>query len=136
MSGSHVNLPVLDIERKQHVIDSLITSLQQYKPTRRNTRDLNSAASTTPKSAPTKAGRGRPPRNKEVTSSPVVHAGDDLSENSLELVIECLNKLNSQNQKLFTLVTELDSKVQEQNRTIETLHTRIASCVEKKPFPH
>ena len=135
MSGSHVSLPALDIERGQKVIDSLITSLQQYKPTRKNTRDLKSAASTTPKSAPTKAGRGRPPRNKEVPSSPVVLAGDDLSENSLELVIECLNKLNSQNQKLFNFVTELDSKVQEQNKTIGTLHTKIASCAEKSPSP-
>ena len=135
MSGSHVSLPALDIEREQKVIDSLITSLQQYKPTRKNTRDLNCAASTTPKSAPTKAGRGRPLRNKEVPSSPVVPVDDDLSENSIELVIECLNKLNSQNQKLFNLVTELDSKVQEQNKTIETLHTKIASCAEKSPSP-
>ena len=137
MSGSHVSLPALDIEREQQVIDSLITSLQQYKPTRRSSRDLNSAASaaTTPKSAPLKAGRGRPPKNKEVPSSPVVPVGDALCENSLELVIECLNKLNSQNQKLFNLVTELDSKVQEQNKTIETLNTKIASCVEKIPSP-
>ena len=68
---------------------------------------------------------GRPPRNKEVPSSPVVPVGDDLSENSLELVIKCLNKQNSQNQKLFNLVTELDSKVQEQNKTIETLQQSI-----------
>ena len=58
-----------------------------------------------------------------------------MSENSLELVIECLNKLNSQNQKLFNPLTELDSKVQEQNKTIETLHTKIASCVGKSPSP-
>ena len=129
MSGSHINLPALNIEREQSEINALITSLQQYRPSTRSARDLNSSTSNsnTPKSAPVKSGRGRPPKNKEVPSSPVVNAAEALCPNSFDLIIECLNKLNSQNQILINKVAELDSIVQEQGKTIETLQTRVVS---------
>ena len=131
MSGSHVNLPALDLEREQSEISALIASLQHYKPSTRSTSDSNSSNSnsTTPKSAPVRNGRGRQARSKDVPvpSSPVVHAADALCPNSFELIIECLNKLNSQNQKLISRVTELDAVVQEQNKTIETLEEKVNS---------
>ena len=135
MSGSHVSLPALDIEREQKEIDMLIATLQQYRPATRNTRDSNSATcnSSTPKSAPAKPGRGRPAKNKEVPSSPVVPVPEFLPANSFEVIIDCLNKLNSQNQKLSKRVTELDEIVKEQSKTIETLQTKVTSSAATDP---
>ena len=130
MSGSHVSLPALDIEREQKEIDSLITALQQYKPASRSSRASNSSnhGAVTPKSGPSKNGRGRPPKNKEVVpSSPVIPVGESFCENSVELIIECINKLNAQNQKLSNQVTELHSIVIEQSKTIDSLKAKIDS---------
>ena len=126
MSGGHVSLPALDIEREQKEIDVLIASLQQYKPAGRRIKEQTptTSTSTTPKSVPSKPGRGRPPKNREVTSSPAVAAEETVCAAGFELVIECLNRLNSQNQKLFNRVSELDNLVKEQNKTIESLQTR------------
>ena len=131
MTGSHINLPALDIEHEQNEIDSLIASLQQFQPAAARNRDSNSSGSTssTAKTAQGKATRGRPPRARDVPSSPVVSASASLCTDSFELIIQCLNKLNSQNQKLINRVTELDSVVQDQNKTIETLQTQVASSV-------
>ena len=127
MSGSHVSLPALDIEREQREINDLIAALQRYKPNGKATKDQipSTSASTTPKCAPSKAGRGRPPKNKEVPSSPAAPVSETFCAPGFETIIECLNKLNSQNQKLFNRVSELDSTVKEQNKIIESLQTRI-----------
>ena len=134
MSGRHVSLPALDIEREQKEIDSLIASLQQYKPASRSKKESHSSNSVTPtpKVGSTKNGRGRPPKNKEVLASPgpVVCVGDSSNGNSLELIVECLNKLNAQNQRLSNRVSELDSIVSEQNKTIESLKTKVDSLPE------
>ena len=136
MSGSHVSLPALDIEREQQEINSLIAALQQYKPASRNNKEPNStnSATLTPKTGPPRTGRGRPPK-KDVPSSPVVPVGESLCPTSVELIIECLNKLNAQNQKLSNQVHELHSIVIEQNKTIESLNSKIDSRPETDQSP-
>ena len=111
MSDGHVSLPALDLEREQREINDLIASLQRYKPTGKATKDQISSTSvpTTPKYAPSRVARGRPPKkeNKEVPSSPAAPVGETCAA-GFELIIECLNRLNSQNQKLSNRVSELD----------------------------
>ena len=139
MSGSHISLPALDIEREQKEIDSLIASLKQYKPATKNAnKDCNSSASAavTPKSNTSRTVRGRAAKSRENHSSPVVPDTDSsLSANSFELIIDYLTRLNSQNQKLLNRVTELDAIVIEQNKNIDILKTKIDSRVEKDHSP-
>ena len=136
MSRSHVSLPALDVEREQQEINSLITTLQQFKPASRSNKEPSSSnsAALTPKTGPSRTGRGRPPK-KDVPSSPVVPDGDSLCANSVELIIECLNKLNAQNQKLSNQVNELHTIVIEQNKTIESLNSKIESRPETDQPP-
>ena len=112
--------------------------MKQYKPATKNTnKDCNSSASaaTTPKSSTSRTVRGRAAKSKENHSSPVVPDTDSLSANSFELITDCLNRLNSQNQKLLNRVTELDAVVIEQNKNIEILKTKIDSHVKKDHSP-
>ena len=92
----------------------------------------STSASTTPKCAPSRAGRGRPPKNKEAPSSPAVPVSETLCASGLEIIIECLNRLNSQNHKLSNRVSELDSTVKEQNKIIESLQTRLENNSESE----
>ena len=134
MSDGHVSLPALDIEREQREINDLIASLQRYKPTGKATKDQipSTSVSTTPKCAPSKALRGRPAKkeNRDVPSSPAAPVGETLCAAGFELVIECLIRLNSQNQKLSNRVSELDIIVKEQNKVIEFLQTRLETSGE------
>ena len=131
MSPGHSELPALDVDQEQREIAALIESLKNFVPHSKGNSETcsSNSSSSTPKSVSSKPGRGRPSKNREVLSSPTLAAASCWS--GFDLVIDCLTKLNTQNERLINRVSELDSVIQEQNRTIESLKIKVESHIEK-----
>ena len=120
MAECHEGFSVLNVEEEQKEIDKLIASLLEYKPV---AKDYASSQknSPQPKSTPVAAskstrGRGRPTTRARPPVSVHSPAVDSLSLEpqclpSMELLITCMEKLNSQNKVLINKVKELESRV-------------------------
>ena len=136
MAGSHVGFTRLDVNKEQADIDQLIELLTNYKPNiRKNqeTSDSSPRVVSTPKSTAiataTRRGPGRPPKSKSVDSSgsPLLKLNQGEENPALELIINCLEKLNQQNKSLLNHMSELNTLVENQNKEINDLRLQISS---------
>ena len=115
MESGHDGISLQEIQREQDSIDRLIDSLLNsasaaslHGPLSAENKEINTPVVKSPSQA--KRGRGRPPRlNLNSTSSPVTRTAG--SGPSLDGIVECLNKLNSQNKKLLECVQSLSANV-------------------------
>ena len=115
MASSHVEISLSTIQEEQASIDKLIDSLlnstgtaSQSGPFAADLEEINTPV--TKSSTQSKRGRGRPPNIKlNSSSSPVSREAS--KKPSLDVVIECINKLNSQNKKLLEYVESLTENV-------------------------
>lgn len=112
MASRHVDLTTIDGLREEQVnIDRLIDSLLKDNPvssvsvSSKNRNSENNVPLASP--VTTNRGRGRPPRvnTRNNPASPLPGLPDKNA--SLEVVIECLNKLNNQNKRLLDFVGNL-----------------------------
>lgn len=131
MAGSHV---VVDVEREEKEIDSLIEFLLQYQPTPKLNKLPDSPVTRTPRENISKIakGPGRPRKNSTTAESsqlsPVVESKEaGIKQSNFEVIIECLQKLNNRNKVLSNRVVELDSQLLAQEKKIEELNAKIAS---------
>ena len=113
MGSRHLDFTIQDIHDEQRSIDGIVKSLLNFTPgavssssANKNNENLTSGARTP---IPGTRGRGRP-RTKLPSGSP--SQSKPVSGPTLESVIECLNKLNSQNKRLLNFVDYLSEKVE------------------------
>ena len=142
MAGSQEGFSVLNLEEEQREKDKLIACLLEYKPA---TKEKPSSQKNSPKLqstpvAATKSNRGRPPRNKQPVSSQspsVIVSSSEQCNPSMELLISCIEKLNTQNKVLIDKVKELDAKVHKECSTVAIDQEQITrtSVNESTPQP-
>ena len=109
MASSHVGISFQEIQREQEYIDKLIDSLSNTVHTTSSCGSIGAGYKEihTPVS---KRGRGRPAKSSvNVSSSPSPRAANN--KPSVDSIVECLQKLNSQNQKLLQYVQTLSENV-------------------------
>ena len=109
MASNRVGISFQEIQSEQESIDKLIDSLlntdhatSSYGSISARNKEINTPVS--------KRGRGRPAKSSvNSSSSPAPRAADN--KLSLDSIVECLQKLNSQNQKLLQYVQTLSENV-------------------------
>ena len=109
MASNRVGISFQEIQSEQEFIDKLIDSLlntdhatSSYGSISAKNKEINTPVS--------KRGRGRPAKScVNSSSSPAPRAADN--KLSLDSIVECLQKLNSQNQKLLQYVQTLSENV-------------------------
>ena len=144
MDGSHIDFPLKELHDEQRSIDGIIESLLNYVPSslttgysQRKGSDGNLSNSSTSSSTPTnlKKGRGRPPKVNPPSPLPTVSS----QKLSLDVIAECLKKLNEQNKRLLNFVEVLSNDVKKdsaenptqqsdevsQKATVESVNNRL-----------
>ena len=121
MENRHVGLTLDDLHEEQRSIDLIINSLLEFTPP--STSSGNNISEQAKKKSVSgsfsnnlrvssphieKKGRGRPPKVNLPPSSPTPALPNQGP--SLDVIVECLNKLNSQNKKLLSFVETLSRK--------------------------
>ena len=120
MEDSHVGITIEDIQREQDSIDKLIDTLLTSdsttllrEPHSDNVKEVTTAKASSPSQA--KRGRGRPPKSTSTLNrafSPVQKSPS--RKPSLDDIVKCITKLNSQNRKLLLHVESLTNSVNNQ----------------------
>ena len=109
MASSHIGITLQEIQKEQESIDKLIDSLLNTTTGTSSSGSVNAdnKAINTPV---LKKSRGRPSKSSvNSASSPVLRAASE--KPSVDNIIECINKLNSQNRKLLECVQSLSDSV-------------------------
>ena len=124
MEGSHLGPAIIDIGREQEEIDMLIDTLLDFKPVKRKNSKVNSS-SPGPRSSPLPVaksirGQGSPPKTRQSgashSPSSVSVADDSASLPTVDLLIECVQKLSNHNKVLLNKVSELESLVRDRSQ--------------------
>lgn len=121
MAGSHIgfNFNIEDLKGEQVDIDKLIDSLlnkntaSSPSPAIASQNRRGSEAPNTPTTAPVKSrGPGRPRTVKAAIPKPLKSPTPVLTEDApLNVIVDCLNKINLQNKKLLEIVESIVVKV-------------------------
>ena len=114
MTSSHVDFNLDDLRVEQEGIDKLIESLLSFKAASTSNSLLQRCESENSASPVHGRGKGpgRPKSNKSSSTRTPSSPSPSLAEgSSLSTVIQCLNKLNVQNKRLFDYVGVLSENV-------------------------
>ena len=129
MDGRHNAFNLEDLQEEQKNIDTIITSLLNYSTNsvldsgdlKQKRNSVSAAAGLTSNATPqAKKTRGRPPKQNNLSSSPVSTAtaqNPTVTElkPSLGTVIECLKRLSDQNKNLLNFVETLSEDIKKSN---------------------
>ena len=125
-----------EIEKEQEAINNLIDSLMKFKPENLNSgavkdKKINSSSPVSTRTRPSKQVVNKLSGNSlsaPSATSTILNG----SSSPIDLVLECLNRLNVQNKNLITQVGELQQLIDKQNETIEVVKKDISNHNECK----